>query len=161
VLHVTVLVLLFVSTIVSVSTGCPPAAGTVEAGSGWRRDYGVARPEGVIFIRGLFYSLALSRKALLGVCWPDERWDFGALCTERSRCVCAARCGGQVAWPRAAAGARGIPLAISSWPPRRVASRSSLGAPELPSMGRDTALPFRKGAPPANGLQPAGPAQPG
>lgn len=59
VLHVTVLVLLFVSTIVSVSTSFPLAPGAA-GGAPWHGDTG-----GVIFICGLFSSLAFSRKPLL------------------------------------------------------------------------------------------------
>lgn len=65
VLHVTVLVLLFVSTIVSVSTDFPRS----EVPRG-REGHGVARAEGGIFTSGCFYSLAFSREPYLAGCWP-------------------------------------------------------------------------------------------
>lgn len=57
VLHVTVLVLLFVSTIVSVSTDFPRS----EVPRG-REEHGVARAKGGVFTSGCFYSLAFSRE---------------------------------------------------------------------------------------------------
>lgn len=69
VLHVTVLVLLFVSTIVSVSTDFLWHQSTGKAGSGW---WGHAMARKCYLHLWVVLPLAFSRKPLLAHCWSNS-----------------------------------------------------------------------------------------